>query len=114
MGHLGPDQGRAGAPWLVEHTVALVCIIVAPRSCCQKILAITTTCCKTLMAGPLAVLPAGSVAVTTEAEEDIDGGSLWRVLSTGPIAVITEVEEDVDGGPAEGAVGGSSSGHLQS
>jgi hypothetical protein len=47
----------------------------------------TTTLCKTSMAGPLGVLPVGLAVATTVVEEDVDG----RLLG--------------------GATGGSSSGH---
>jgi hypothetical protein len=38
------------------------------------ILATATTCCKTLMAGPLRVLLVGPATTTIKVEEDIDGG----------------------------------------
>jgi hypothetical protein len=61
-----------------------------PERCCQKMLATATTCCKTSMAGALAV------------------------LSVGPIAATIVVEEYVDGWPPGGAASGSGSGHHRS
>jgi hypothetical protein len=49
------------------------------------------------MAGPLGALPAGSIATTTEVEEDVDGRPPLEVLPVGPTTATTEVEEDVDG-----------------
>jgi hypothetical protein len=74
---------------------------------------------------------------TTEAEEDVDVGTLggccrwvrqWPLLKLkktstmdplgvpliGPTAATIEAEEDVDGGPLGGAAGGSGSGHHRS
>jgi hypothetical protein len=88
------------------------------------------------MAGPLGVLPAGPVVVTTKVGQDVDGGPLrgaangsgighhrsWRrcrwwapgVLPACLAAATTEVGEDVDSGPLGGAIIGSGSGHHRS
>jgi hypothetical protein len=47
--------------------------------------------------GALGGAAAGSIAATTEVEEDVDGGPPLEVLPVGPTTATTEVEDDVDG-----------------
>jgi hypothetical protein len=57
-----------------------------PRRSWQWILAMATSCCKTLMAGSLGALPVDLAASTTEVGDDINGGAPGGVAG-GPNSV---------------------------
>jgi hypothetical protein len=68
---------------------------------------------KTLVLGPLGVLPVSLTAATTIVEEDVDGGPLG-VLPVSPAVATTIVEENIDGRPLWGVAGGSGRSHHHS